>query len=84
MKNYPVCIALFSFRDEVTYRIDRGGTKRGNDKLVDSLGFSYTLKVWLTQLFQTNGIFHTAFNANEIFHTAFQTHEVFHTAVQTN
>ena len=37
----------YFFRDEVTYRIDRGGTKRGNDKLVDSLGFSYTLKVWL-------------------------------------
>ena len=29
----------------VTYRILRGGTKRGNDKIVDSLGFSYTMKV---------------------------------------
>ena len=34
----------------MTYKIEKGGTKRGNDKLLDSLGFSYTLKVSMITL----------------------------------
>lgn len=39
-----ICIVCFS-ETGVTYEIVRGGTTRGRDKLIDSLGFAYNMKV---------------------------------------